>query len=91
VGEAGASSASYISPLAVGLALGVALALPRVVNAAKAPPTPVTAVYTGNLDAAQWVETALIKGGTPQGMGALGIEGLSWNTFYALVLVLTFG
>eukprot|EP00930_Biecheleria_cincta_P051152 TRINITY_DN3630_c0_g1_i2.p2 TRINITY_DN3630_c0_g1~~TRINITY_DN3630_c0_g1_i2.p2 ORF type:complete len:188 (-),score=24.73 TRINITY_DN3630_c0_g1_i2:306-809(-) len=89
-GEAGASSTSYVTPLALGLALGVALALPRVVNAAT-PETPKTAVYTGNLDTAAWVETAFVKGGTPAGMGALGIEGLSWNAFYAIGSVLTFG
>eukprot|EP00930_Biecheleria_cincta_P093197 TRINITY_DN833_c0_g1_i2.p1 TRINITY_DN833_c0_g1~~TRINITY_DN833_c0_g1_i2.p1 ORF type:complete len:187 (+),score=23.23 TRINITY_DN833_c0_g1_i2:63-563(+) len=90
VAETGISSSSCITPLALGLALGVALALPKAVRAAVAP-TPTTAVYTGNLDIATWVETAFVKGGTPAGMGALGIEGLSWNAFYAIGAVLTFG
>ena len=63
------SSASSFLPLAGGLALGLALVLPQRAMAA-----------TGNDDVGTLVDRLFTK----EALGAFGIAGLSWNTFYLL-------
>ena len=64
------TSSMTMMPLALGLTLGLALALPQRALAAS----------SGNQDFGTWLERVL----TQEALGAFGIAGLSWNVFYLL-------